>query len=201
MPALEKLDLTGEIVWLGRTTDRDATLRSTPISGATLSFAGLPGEDHAGETRRSCSRVAHLYDRGTDIRNTRQLSVLSEEELVATAAEMGVERLDPADVGASMVVRGIPDFTHLPPSTRLQAPSGATLVVDMENRPCHLPAKVIDETAPGKGAAFKAAARNRRGVTAWVERPGEIAIGDPLRLFVPAQPAWKGWSEAAMGKA
>lgn len=193
MPALEALDLTGEITWIGRTADRGATLRSVALDAADLTFAGLPGEDHGTETRPSCSRVAHLHPRGTEIRNTRQLSVVAEEDLAAIAAAMGLARLDPADIGATLVVRGIPDFSHVPPSTRLQAPSGATLVVDMENLPCHLPAAVIDEAAPGKGKAFRTAAKGRRGVTAWVERPGRIAPGDALRLFVPAQPAWKGW--------
>jgi hypothetical protein len=65
-----------------------------------------------------------------------------------------------------------------------------TLVVDMENRPCHLPAKVIDEDAPGHGKAFRAAAAGRRGVTAWVEREGWLRLGEVLRLHIPDQPAW-----------
>jgi hypothetical protein len=194
MPALDALDLTGDIVWLGHTPDRDVSLRSQPMARGELTFAGLPGEAHGGETRPSCSRVAHLHPRGTEIRNVRQLSVVGEEDLADIAAAMGLDRLDPVLIGASLVLRGIPDLTHLPPSTRLQAPSGATLVVDMENHACNLPAKVIDEFAPGKGKAFRTAAKGRRGVTAWVERPGTIAVGDTLRLFVPTQPAWQGWS-------
>lgn len=193
MPALESIDITGKIAWLGRTENRADSLRSHPLDAADLAFAGIEGEAHAGVNRPSCSRVAHIYPKGTEIRNTRQLSVLSREELDAIAAEMGLNTLDPRDVGATMVVSGIPDFTRLPPSTRLQAPSGATFVVDMENLPCHLPAQVIEDAAPGMGKRFKTAARGRRGITAWVERPGRVAVGDTLRLFVPAQPQWKGW--------
>lgn len=192
MPALEALDLTGEIVWLGAVVHREETLRSTPLASTDLTFDGLPGEAHSGATRLSCSRVAHLHPRGTEIANTRQLSILAEEELATIADRMGLDKLDPAAIGATMVVRGIPDFTHIPPATRLQAPSGATLVVDVENRSCHLPAKVIDEDAPGRGDAFRRAAAGRRGVTAWVERPGPIAVGDALRVFVPAQRRWNG---------
>jgi MOSC domain-containing protein YiiM len=89
-----------------------------------------------------------------------------------------------------LVIEGIPDFTLVPPSSRLQGPDGATLVLDMENRPCHLPAREIEKVHPGKGKAFKSAAQNRRGVTAWVERPGRLALGDTLRLHVPDQPVW-----------
>ena len=61
----------------------------------------------------------------------------------------------------------------------------------MENRPCHLPAKVIDVAAPGKGKTFKIAAKGRRGVTAWVECEGEVRLGDALTLHVPDQRPWK----------
>ena len=126
------------------------------------------------------------------IRNTRQFSILSQEELDLTAIDMGLDAIDPAWLGASLVVSGIPDFTYLPPSSRLQASSGATLVIDMENRPCHLPAKIIDQDAAGYGRAFKAAAQSRRGVTAWVEREGQLTLGDHITLHIPDQRAWQG---------
>lgn len=191
MPALERHAVTGEIVWIGRTPDRSATLRSEAITSAELSFDGMVGEDHGHGTRASCGRVTALYPRGTEIRNTRQVSVVAEEDLIAIAAKMGIAALDPADLGASIVMRGIPDFSFLTPSSRLQVPSGATLTVDMENRPCHLPAAPIDQVHPGLGKRFKAAAKGRRGITAWVERPGAIAVGDQVSLFVPAQRAWQ----------
>lgn len=191
MPALERHAATGEIVWIGRTLDRTATLRSETLTSADLTFDGMVGEDHGHATRLSCGRVTALYPRGTEIRNTRQVSVVAEEDLIAIAAEMGIVTLNPADIGASIVVRGIPDFSFLTPSSRLQVPSGATLTVDMENRPCHLPAEPIDQAHPGMGKRFKNAAKGRRGITAWVERPGAIAVGDQVSLFVPAQRAWQ----------
>jgi hypothetical protein len=54
-----------------------------------------------------------------------------------------------------------------------------------------LPAKPIEARHPGMGARFKRAARNRRGVTAWVEREGVIALGATLRLHIPDQPVWR----------
>jgi hypothetical protein len=191
MPALKPTDFTATVTWLGRVTDREAALSAAPLEAADLTFAGIAGEVHGGETRPSCSRVLSQHPRGTTIRNVRQLSVLSEEELDAIAARIGLDRLDPALVGASLVLRGLPDFSHVPPSSRLQAPSGATLVIDMQNRPCHLPAREIDAHAPGHGKAFKTAAEGRRGVTAWVEREGRIALGDVLRLHIPDQREWR----------
>lgn len=191
MPALAPTDITGKIVWIGYVPDRDAALASTGLQEAQLTFAGIPGEAHGGLTRPSCSRVVSQHPRGTEIRNTRQLSVVSREELDEIAADCGLETLNPALVGASLVISGIPDFTHLPPSSRLQMPDGATLVVDMENRPCHLPAKPINADHPGAGDRFKAAAKGKRGITAWVEREGMMRVGDTVRLHVPDQRAWR----------
>jgi hypothetical protein len=61
----------------------------------------------------------------------------------------------------------------------------------MENQPCNLPAKVIAQENPDAGRKFKAAAENKRGVTAWVEREGRVQVGDKVRLHVPDQRAWQ----------
>ena len=133
---------------------------------------------------------ASQYPSDTEIRNVRQLSILSHEDLAVIARVMGIDDLDPALVGASMVISGIPDFSHLPPSSRLQADSGATLVIDMENPPCTLPARGIETAHPGFGKAFKPAAKGRRGVTAWVEREGMFRLGERVRLHIPDQRPW-----------
>lgn len=191
MPALKKTEYVGRIVWLGIVPDRAAALASVPVAEVSARFSGPEGEAHGGLTRPSCSRVVAQYPKGTEIRNTRQFAVLSAEELAAIADQMGVAALDPALVGATMVIEGIPDFTHLPPSARLQSQSGASLVVDMENRPCSLPARPIESRHEGKGAAFKTAAKGRRGITAWVEREGVFRVGDTMTLHIPDQRGWR----------
>lgn len=201
MPALKPTPFTATIRYLGVVEDRDAALASAPRQQAQLRYGGIAGEAHGGVTRASCVRVKSQHPKGTEIANVRQLSVLSAEELDLIRAEMGIGRFDPAWVGASLVIEGIPDFTHVPPSSRLQAPSGATLVIDMENRPCVLPAPLIDAVHPGAGKLFKPAAKGRRGVTAWVEREGMIALGDVLTLHVPDQPAWAHLERARSGGA
>lgn len=190
MPALAPTTHSGRIVWLGYNPDRELSLRNVARDALPVTFGGFAGESRGGLTRPSCSRVSQQYPRGTEIRNTRQLSIVSAEELAAIAAEMGIAALDPAWIGASMVVEGIADFSHVPPSSRLQTQTGTTLTIDMQNRPCHLPAAVIDADLPGRGRAFKAAAEGRRGVTAWVEREGVLRLGDTVRLHIPDQRAW-----------
>ena len=192
MPALIPTKHTGIITWLGHQPDpvKSDIIRALPLSEMALGFGGYAGESHAGLTRPSCSRVLAQYPRGTEIRNVRQLCIVSAEEMAATAAELGLEIWDHAWVGASVVISGIPDFTHIPPSSRLQSQTGATLTVDMENHPCIEPAKTIELVHPGHGMAFKVAARGRRGVTAWVERAGVLRLGDSVTLHVPDQRPW-----------
>jgi hypothetical protein len=190
MPALIPTAFTGTITWLGRVADREAALESAALASLRAGFDGPEGEAHGGLTRPSCSRVLAQYPRNTEIRNTRQFTVLSQEELAQIAAAMGLDALDPALVGASMVIAGIPDFSHLPPSSRLQGANGATLVVDMQNRPCTLPARPIETRHPGHGRAFKPSAEGLRGLTAWVEREGTFSLGETVRLHVPDQRVW-----------
>ncbi|UWQ61756.1 sulfurase [Leisingera caerulea] len=189
MPVLRNSGFSGEITWLG-SVPAGAGLQAVPSDALPLGFGGIAGERHEGENRASCVRVRNLHPEGTEIRNVRQLTILSEEELALIAADMGMARADPAHLGATVVLRGIPDFTFVPPSSRLQGPDGVTLTVDMENRPCVLPGREIEKDQAGFGARFKPAARNRRGITAWVERPGTLSLGDSLTLFVPDQRAW-----------
>lgn len=192
MPALIPTTLTGRVVWLGCQPEpvEKLVIRSVPLDAMPLTFAGYAGESHAGLTRPACSRVVKQHPKGTDIRNVRQLAAVSAEEMAEVARDMGLAAMDYAWVGASLVVEGIPDFTHLPPSSRLQGPDGVTLVVDMENLPCQEPAVTIDKVLPGHGKGFKRAAEGKRGVTAWVEREGILRLGDVLTLHVPAQRPW-----------
>ncbi|MCV6591619.1 MAG: sulfurase, partial [Silicimonas sp.] len=115
----------------------------------------------------------------------------SAEELARIADTLDLDEIDPAWLGATIVLDGIPDFSHVPPSARLQAASGTTLVVDMQNRPCQFPAASIEAVHPGQGKGFIKAAKGLRGVTAWVEREGELTLGEEMRLHIPDQRGWQ----------
>ncbi len=179
------------ITWLGHVADRAAALASEGQAQAVLTYGGIEGEDHGGVTRPACSRVSILHPRDTQIRNTRQLTILAAEQIDEIAQNMGLDHFDPAWIGVSMVVEGIPDFSYVPPSSRLQTPDGATLTIDMVNHPCTLSGRSVERFAPGYGPKFKPAAVDLRGVTAWVEREGTLTVGDEIRLFVPKQRGWR----------
>jgi hypothetical protein len=185
MPLFVKAPFEGKVERLLVGADRAAGLEKSDMPAITLTFAGIAGDCHAGLTRKSDSRTLRLYRRNTDIRNVRQVSLLATEELAEVAAAMDIPEVKPEWVGANLVTSGIPDLTLLPPSTRLQFPSGATLVVDLENAPCRFVADVIARHHPDAADRWIRAATHKRGLTAWVECEGEVHQGDAITLFLP----------------
>jgi MOSC domain-containing protein YiiM len=184
---LTKLSFAGTIELLLASPDRDTGLEKHEVPEARLLFTGMEGDCHGGITRKSDSRMLKQYKRGTEVRNARQLSILSSEELAEVAERMGIPAVKPEWVGANVVVRGIPDLTLLPPSTRLQFPSGAMIVVDAENHPCRYPADIIAKHHPEATRGFVSAAMHKRGVVSWVESEGAIRTGDSITVWIPPQ--------------
>jgi hypothetical protein len=169
MPALVATDHSATITWLGFVPHRDAPeIVTEALSEMPLTWAGFAPDCHSGETRPSCSRVITQYKRNTEIRNARQMSVVSAQELAEIARLLNLPHIDPRWMGASIVVDGIPDFSHVPPSSRLQAPDGTTLTIDMLNQPCQFPAKTIDADHPGqRGGAVSRLGLNGPAPCGW----------------------------------
>ena len=187
MAVLKKSKLTGRVTALLVSPDRRAGLQKAAVDRLGLVFDGILGDCHSSRIYKSDSRVLQQYKRGVPIANTRQVSIVSEEELAEVGETMQAGRLKPEWLGANLVTSGIPELTLLPPSTRMMFSSGATLIVDGENAPCRQVADVIEQHVPGKGMQFPKAARNKRGLVAWVEREGSIAVGDEIVLHIPPQ--------------
>lgn len=184
---LSKAPFMGRVKTLLVNPRRDSGLEKSAVPSIRLTFAGIEGDCHGGLTRQSDVRMRKQFADGTAVRNARQVSILSAEELGDIARAMGVPEVRPDWVGANLVTGGIPDLTLLPPSTRLQFPSGATIVVDIENLPCRYPAEVIAKHYPEPSLGFVEAAKHKRGLVGWVEREGIVGTGDAIILWLPPQ--------------
>jgi hypothetical protein len=184
---LTKLPFQGTVDLLLASPDRDKGLEKAVVTEARLLFSGMEGDCHGGLTRPSDSRMLKQYKRGTTVRNSRQLSILAAEEMAEVAKRMEIPAVKPEWVGANLVVRGIPDLTLLPPSSRLQFPSGAMVVIDAENHPCRYPADIIARHHPEARMGFVKAAMHKRGVVGWVEAEGMIRTGDSITIWIPPQ--------------
>lgn len=172
-------------------TNENNNITTVPVDSVDVSFRGFEGDSHTGLTRDSCVRVKRQYKVGTTIRNTRQISIVSVEELESIAASMSVPNIRPEWLGANVCLSGVPNLTRIPPASRLLFSSGASLVVDVENEPCKYPAEIIEKQHPGCGNLFVKSAVGIRGVTAWVEREGMITHSDSVEVHVPKQQTWR----------
>jgi hypothetical protein len=191
MPLQTKLSFTGKVEQLLARLSRNDGFDKQQRQSLSLKLSGPEGDCHTGLTRLSDVRTVLTYKRNTIIRNVRQLTIISVEEMADVAKTMGLASINACWLGANMVTTGIPDLTLLPPSTRLQFPSGATVVVDMENAPCRQVNDEISKTHPEQGPKFVKAATHKRGLTVWVECEGEVNTGDEIKIFIPPQRIYK----------
>ncbi|MEQ8401687.1 MAG: MOSC domain-containing protein [Roseitalea porphyridii] len=164
---------------------------TTPVETLELTFEGVPGDIHAGVTRKSGSREP-WYERGTEMRNERQLTIVARDELETVAADMEIAMLAPEWIGANMTLAGVPMLSMLPASTLLFFEGGATVKVDMQNGPCRIAGDSIARHLGREGdqhiaLGFPKIAKRRRGVVAWVEKPGTVTMGETVRVQLPEQ--------------
>jgi hypothetical protein len=165
------------------------TLVSTLQEAIQAELEGLPGDVHYGLTKPAGSREKQ-YPRGESVRNNRQVSIVSLEELAEVAAAMGLPEIRPEWLGANLALEGIPRLTRLPPFTRLYFPEGAALLVSGENKPCIYPGNILQAQYPdhpGLAEAFVKLALGKRGLVAVVERAGMLRRGDAVRVEIPRQ--------------
>ncbi|MGI8691257.1 MAG: MOSC domain-containing protein [Thermomicrobiales bacterium] len=191
-----KREMTGQIVrvLVGREAVSLVTIKETTIE---ITMEGVAGDKHAGITRLSDSRTP-WFPRGTEIRNSRQISLVSVEDLERMAAAMGLPVIEPEWLGANLVLRDLPDFSHLPPGSRLFFPDQTVLVVTEQNFPCVYPGKIIQAQypdAPRIAQTFPKAALHLRGLVACVEYPGTISEGDTVRVDVIEHARYRGGSD------
>lgn len=184
---LPRRRLKGVVAGLYRATLDDFVTH--PVEELDLTFAGIADDVHGGATRRSGGREP-WYPRGTEMRNERQLSLLAPDELAAAAAELDIPEIRPEWIGGNMLIEGIADLTWLPSRTLLFFENGATVKVDGDNAPCRASGRSIAEHFGGRSDVemrFVKAARHRRGLVAWVEKPGRIRRGEAFEARLPEQ--------------
>ncbi|MCU0886032.1 MAG: MOSC domain-containing protein [Beijerinckiaceae bacterium] len=199
-PALPRGILaTGSIVSVHSTVSPAGVSDSfvtAPLPELALDATGIPGDRHAGSTRAAGPREPWL-PKGLSLRNDRQLSALSQEELALIAAGLKLPALDPGLIGANLVTQGIADLSRLPPGSHLAIGGnwsgqgrfdGHTLLrVEAYNRPCRGPGRKLAAAhgRPDLEFAFVTVARSLRGLVLSVAHPGVIRPGDAVVVIAP----------------
>lgn len=154
-----------------------------------LTLEGVSGSRYDGWTRRSDARTPYL-PRGRVIRNQRQLSIVSTEDLAEIARRLDLASIDPRWLGANLVIDGIQRLSWLPRGTKLFIAGGAILIVEDQNAPCRLAGGMLARHVGGGEAlalAFAREARGLRGLVATVEHPGDACAGSTVEARIPEQ--------------
>jgi hypothetical protein len=164
-----------------------------------LDLTGIPGDLHAGATRRSGAREPWL-PRGTVIRNDRQLSALSRAELDEIARRLAIPMLKPEWLGGNLLIEDLPGFSALAPGSRLafggtwqgkgRFDGGAILRVEAYNLPCRQAGRALAAFCndPALEFAFVKQAAELRGLVLSVDLAGSIVPGDSVAVIKAVVP-------------
>ncbi len=181
-------DIIGQVKQI--LTKAESVPFSTPIAEGQFHLEGLLGDSHYGLTMLAHGHHPE-YTRATEIRNTRQLTILSSEELAEVADMLGVTFMDISWLSGNLLVSGVVNFSVLPYGSRLIFEGGVVLGCARENDPCRKTASITQQQyplVPNVARDFIKTAMHKRGIAAWVEHPGLIKPGESFRVELPA--AW-----------
>ena len=154
----------------------------TPVDDVEVTWEGFVGDKHFGLTMKS-TNSKNPWPKGSEVRNVRQISIVSVEELKQVADSMDLPAIDPAWVGANMLVSGIPGLTQLPSGSRFYFDNGVSLVIEGENLPCTTAGGSLQQQYPDRPeitTAFPKKAIGKRGLVGWVEKPGKLVKGESI---------------------
>jgi len=160
-----------------------------------LELDGVVGDRHQSHDRSTWQ--GDKQREGTTRRNERQWSAVSSEELAEIQAEMDLsEPLTATRLGANLCLTGVQELSRLPKGTLLKFPSGAELMVEEYNPPCHEMGEKLatlyasNSGEPLSSTAFSKAAKLKRGIVGVVEVAGAISAGDDVTIELYETPAW-----------
>ncbi len=116
------------------------------------------------------------------VRNWRQVSIGSIEELEALSAKLGVQ-ITPALLGINVTLRGIAGLSSLEKGTVLSFPNQTILTVESAIIPRRIHAYKVARLYPEiETELFLNSARNLRGLVSSVFRSGIINLEDPVQI-------------------
>jgi hypothetical protein len=144
--------------------------------------------NHDGDYRKTSDLL-----KGDVVFNWRSWTGLSLEEIAKIQNRLEYD-IPPGCLLENLVISGVPNFSSLPPTTRLVFPpretfkNQAILAIWSENDPCSTVGRRLEEhhKVPGLTSSFIEAARGLRGVMGWVISPGLIMVGDEVKVYSPA---------------
>lgn len=174
-------------------TGNQSSLVTSEVDKLQVELGGVVGSKYYGHTKLSDTRDRTMlgdprFLKGLEIRNWRQWSAVSQEDLIQIAINLGIPKIDPELLGANIYFSETKNFTQFPKGTLIHFPQNAILLVEAENMPCTGPgeeiAKDYNSIRPNQ---FVRAAMGLRGLVGVIHRPGKISVNDvaKVQIYVP----------------
>ncbi len=177
------------------------SINGTEVSQMVFRF-DIPFED----THSSLSRKLNGHDgeylatsklkKGTPVFNWRRWTGLSSEEILSIEQAIGY-KIPVGCLLENIRISGIPNFSKLPPTTRLVFPAKVRervvrqviLAIWEENGPCHTVGKRLAKIYHNNDLEvnFVREAKDRRGVMGIVLSNGIIHTGDEVLVYPPVR--------------
>lgn len=173
--------MDGVVTAVGRSEEHTFS-KPTETSIRLLTSLGVEGDAHSGETVKHRSRVR----RDPTQPNLRQVHLIH-AELHDELGEAGFE-VKPGQLGENVTTRGV-DLLGLPTGTVLRIGDSAVVEVTGLRNPCYQ----IDDFQHGllKQVLHReddGTVVRRTGVMGVVRAGGDVRVGDPIRVELPATP-------------
>ena len=169
-----------------------------PRGELELNTQGVVGDRHYGYEAISGGRFTSLYKRGTFVRNNRQWSAISSQEVDEISRNLGIEgKLTPELLGINLLIEGVERLSELPPMTYLvfsqhdeftpRSEGDVVLVVYGQALPCTVAGKALVEPCGDASLEkrFPKGALGLRGTTGWVEKGGVIRPNYSVFILTP----------------
>ncbi len=170
------------------------------VNSITLALDGPVGDTHSGMTRQLSGHDgdyvrSSALRKGHEVFNWRSWTAISDDELDLIEEALG-QTIPPGCLLENMIICGIPDFSRLPPTSRLVFPNRAeagqpaeqaVLAVWEENGPCSTVGQRLEDHYGYEGLAtrFVREAQGKRGVTGFVLSPGVVQPNDEVLVYPP----------------
>jgi MOSC domain-containing protein YiiM len=173
--------MTGQVAAVSRSRSHTFS-KALALSIRLITDLGVEGDAHCGEKVKHRSRVRANPDQ-PNLRQVHLIQAELHEELRAAGFRVG-----PGDMGENVTTQGI-DLLALPRGARLRIGRDVVLQVTGLRNPCvqldrfqHGLMQAVLDRAPDGTLIRKA------GIMTIVETGGEIYVGDPILIDLPAGP-------------
>lgn len=153
-----------------------------------LTLEGIVGDEkHYGFIKKADPRDWGIPDKGKPVRNWRQWSAVSVEELQQMATALGIDELDGALIGANITFAGVTALSQVAAGSTIRfSKGGVILTVDRENKPCMGSGQAIARVHPTvKPQQFPLVALHKRGLVGTIYVAGVIEVGDVAMIYPP----------------